>query len=225
MIYSYCKRCKLETPGEVCSSCGRRFTAANQRDVWSISSVPLSDGRIWRGALWALLGAAALLLAVVLALEAMFSGSQRALQVWESALPRLTLAMVPVGLAVVFLFLLLQGREVNVFVLDPKGAHLQTWHSPQKWKSWARLQSADPEKNIQQQDGSVMHLSQERHMLWKDVQDVQYKPRSAVIYLYHTPHCAPLALRLPAEEYELAAAYVGKYCKTPANASRRAAQR
>jgi len=45
------------------------------------------------------------------------------------------------------------------------------------------------------------------------VQSVKYKPGKAVILLYHTPYCAPMVLRLPAEEYELAAAYVGKYCK------------
>ena len=214
MIYSYCKRCKLETPGDICSGCGKRASASAQRDVWSIAAVPLSDGRIWRGALLTLLGVAALLLISVFGMEAMLSGQQRAAALWQQgSFPRLVFAMVPVGLAVVFLFLTVQGREVNVYVLDGKGAHQQTWHEPRKWKSWARLQSADPEKDIQQQDGSVMHLSQERHMLWKDVQAVQYKPGRAAIYLYHTPHCAPMALRLPAEEYELAAAYVSKYCK------------
>ena len=214
MIYSYCKRCKLESPGDICPGCGKRATAASQRDVWSIASVPLADGRIWRSALLVLAGVAALLLIAVFGMEAMLSGNQRAAQLWQQgSLPRMVIAMIPVGLAVVFLFLAVQGREVNVFVLDPQGAHLQTWHGPQKWKSWARLQSADPEKNIQQQDGSVMHLSQERHMNWKDVQSVQYKPGRAAIYVYHTPHCAPMVLKLPAEEYELAAAYVGKYCK------------
>ena len=42
---------------------------------------------------------------------------------------------------------------------------------------------------------------------------MKYKPGSAAIHLYHTPHLAPMVLKLPANEYELAAAYVGKYCK------------
>ncbi len=214
MIYSYCKRCGLESPGDVCQGCGKRAAAGSQRDMWSVISVPLTDGRIWRGALLALAGAALLLLATVFLLEFLVSGGEKAARLWhEGALARTVVAMIPVGLAVVFLFLALQGKEVNVFVLESNGAHLITWHDPQKWKSWARLQSADPEKNIQQQDGSIMHLSQERHLLWKDVQAVRYKPGKAAIALYHTPHCAPLVLKLPAEEYELAAAYVGKYCK------------
>lgn len=212
MIYSYCKRCGMESPGDVCSGCGKRAAAASQRDVWSIAALPVTDARIWRGALLTLLTVAALLLLVIFGMEAL-QGGGRAVLLWRGTLPRLILAVVPLGLAVVFLFLAVQGREVNVYFLDPKGAHQQTWHTPQKWKSWARLQSADPRKNILQQDGSVMHLSQERHLMWQDVQSVQYKPASASICIYHTPHCAPLVLRLPAEEYDLAAAYVGKYCK------------
>lgn len=213
MIYSYCKRCKVESPGDTCQSCGKRATVAAQRDIWSIASVPLADGRIWRGALAALLCVAALLLLIIFGLEAMLSGSSKTAMLWQSALPRIILALIPLGLLAVFLFLLAQGREVIVYVLDPTGAHLQTWHQPGRIHSWARLQSADPDRNVPQQDGTIMHLSQERHMLWQDVQSVKYKPGSAVIQIYHTPHCAPMVLRLPAEEYELAAAYVNKYCK------------
>ena len=213
MIYSYCKRCRMESPGDVCSGCGKRATAALQRDKWSIATIPLADSRAWRASCLALLGAAALLLAAVFGLEAVYGGPARVTLLWKSALIRVTLAFAVVGLAVVFLFLLIQGRETNVFTLDSQGAHQHTWHSPRKWKSWARLQSADPSKNVPQQDGSVVHLSQERHLLWKDVAQVQYRPGKAVIALYHTPHLAPLVLRLPPEEYELAKAYVGKYCK------------
>ena len=203
----------MESPGDTCRGCGKRAAASAQRDVWSIASVPLADGRAWRGVLYTLLGVVALLLILIFGLETMLSGNVKAAQLWGSALPQLIFAILPVGLLAAFLCLLAQGREVIVYVLDPQGAHLQTWHTPSRIKSWARLQSADPEKDVPQQDGSVMHLSQERHMIWGDVQSVRYKPGHAVIYLYHTPHCAPMVLRLPAEEYDLAAAYVGKYCK------------
>lgn len=213
MIYSYCKRCKMESPGDVCQGCGKRATAASQRDVWSVASVPLADGRAWRGAVWTLLTVAALLLILIFGLEYLVSGGLITAQLWQGALPKMIFALVPLGLLLTFLFLFLQGREVIVYVLDPQGAHLQTWHQPGKIKSWARLQSADPNKNVPQQDGTVMHLSQERHLMWQDVQSVKYRPGSAAIYIYHTPHCAPMILKLPAQEYELAAAYVGKYCK------------
>ena len=213
MIYSYCKRCKLESPGDTCRGCGKRAAAAAQRDVWSIAAVPLADGRAWRGVFYTLVCVIALLFLMIFGLEAMLSGSVKTTQLWEGPLPKLIFALLPLGLTAAFLCLLAQGREVVVYVLDPQGAHLQTWHTPSRLKSWARLQSADREKDVPQQDGSVMHLSQERHMLWGDVQSVKYKPGRAVIHLYHTPYCAPMVLRLPPDEYELAAAYVGKYCK------------
>ena len=213
MIYSYCKRCKLESPGDVCRSCGKRATANAQRDVWSIASVPLADGRTWKGVFYTLLAVAALLLAVVFGLESLTSDGGKVAQLWNGAVPRMIILILPMGMLVAFLFLLAQGREVIVYVLDPQGAHLQTWHQPSRIKSWARLQSADPRQNIPQQDGSVMHLSQERHMIWNDVQSVRYKPRNAAILIYHTPYLAPMVLKLPPDEYEMAAAYVGKYCK------------
>lgn len=213
MIYSYCKRCNMESPGDVCSGCGKKASVSAQMDQWSISSIPVMDGRIWRSVLFSLLGAAALLMAAVFGVEAVVNGGSAAALLFQGSLPRMILLLVPAGLLISFLFLSLQGQEVNVFKLDAQGAHLRTWHGPQKWKSWARLQSADPKKNVPQQDGSVVHLSQERHLMWRDVQAVQYKPGKAVIALYHTLHIAPLLLRLPPEEYELAKAYVGKYCK------------
>lgn len=213
MIYSYCKRCKLESPGDVCRSCGKRATANAQRDVWSIASVPLADGRAWKGIFYTLLAVALLLLVVVFGLESLASDGSKVAQLWNSALPRMIILIIPVGMLIAFLFLLAQGREVIVYVLDPQGAHLQTWHQPSRVKSWARLQSADASRNVPQQDGSVMHLSQERHLIWGDVQSVRYKPRNAAILIYHTPYLAPMVLKLPPEEYEMAAAYVGKYCK------------
>ena len=213
MIYSYCKRCKTESAGDVCAVCGKQATAAAQRDVWSVASVPLADSRTWKSILLTLLAVAVLLLAAVFGLESLFSDRNQVLRLWNSALPRMIFLTVPLGLLVSFLFLWAQGRETVVYVLDPQGAHLQTWYPPSRVRSWARLQSADPALDVPQRDGSLMHLSQERHILWNDVQSVRYQPRTASISLYHTPHLAPLVLKLPPEEYETAANYVGKYCK------------
>ncbi len=213
MIYSYCKRCKTESPGDMCRQCGKRASAAAQRDIWSISVNPLWDGRAWLGTLFVLLAVTALLFLLVFGMEYFGNDPDKVQALWHSAVPRLIAALVPLGMGVMFLFLLLQGREVNVYVLDKDGAHQQTWHEPSVIKSWARLQSADKEKNVPQQDGSVMHLSQERHIRWSDVASVKFVPRGAVIRLYHTPHCAPMILRLTSDEYDLAAAYVGKNCK------------
>ncbi len=213
MIYSYCKHCGVESCGDVCAQCGKRAPAPCQMDKWTVDSLPLADSRAWKTTLLSLLGAAALLLAAVFGLEAMFGGPARVTLLLNSSFIWVTLSFAAVGQAVAVLFLLIQGRETNVFTLDAQGAHQHTWHAPRKWKSWARLQSADPSKDIAQHDGTVMHLSQARHMLWQDVADVQYRPERSMILLYHTPRFAPMALKIPAGEYEEAERWVAKRCK------------
>ncbi len=213
MIYSYCNKCKAESPSDVCQTCGKRASANAQRDVWSAAFLPLSDGRTWKSILIVLVVVTGLLLAVLFGLEALLNGSTRTAQMWQGNLPALIFSILPLGLLLSFLLLFLQGKEILVYVLDPRGAHLQTWHEPSRKKSWARLQSSDPALNVPNPAGGLMHLSQERHMVWSDVQSVRYKPGSCTILLYHTPHLAPMVLRMPQQEYETAAAYVAKYCK------------
>ena len=213
MIKSYCKRCKIESLGDTCMQCGKRAPAAAQRDIWSISTNPLTDLRLWRGAVLVLLSVTALLLLIVFGLEFMMHGNAQATALWQGRVPRLIFVLIPLGIGVMLLMLLLQGPEINMFVLDKDCAHQLTWHKPSVIKSWARLQTADRKRDVRQQDGTVMRLSQERHMRWEDVVAVKDLPHRSVIRLYHTPHCAPMILRLPSEEYDLAAAFVGKNCK------------
>ena len=213
MIYSKCKRCKIESPGDTCMQCGKRAPLSAQKDVWSGSSTPLMETRIWISTFFALLCVAALLMIIVFGLEFIMNGNARMALLWQGRVPRLIAALVLLGMGVMFLFLFLQGREVNEYILDKDAAHQQTWHKPSLIRSWARLQSADRGRDVPQQDGTVMRLSQERHMRWEDVQAVKYLPHRSVIRLYHTPHCAPMILRLPSNEYDLAVAYVARYCK------------
>lgn len=213
MIYSYCKHCKAESPGDTCQTCGRRATANAQRNVWSAAFQPLTDGRVWKGVLLTLAVVAGLAFLVLIGVDALLLGPSGASRVMQGNLPALIFALLPIGLLAAFLFLYFQGKEILVYVLDPQGAHLQTWHEPSRLRSWARLQTADTSLDVPNQNGVMMHLSQERHMLWQDVQAVQYKPHQSLVLLYHTPHCAPMALRLPQAEYEGAANYVARYCK------------
>ena len=78
MIYSYCKRCNLESPGDTCTGCGKRAAVSAQMDQWSIAINPLMDGRVWRAALIALCSAALLLMAVVFGMEAAVNGGEAA---------------------------------------------------------------------------------------------------------------------------------------------------
>ena len=213
MIYSYCKHCKTESPGDVCRICGKRAAAGAQRNMWNIPFLPLTDSRTWKSILLALLLVCALCFLLLIGLDALLLGPSGASRVLQGNLPALIFSILPLGLLISFLFLYLQGKELHVYVADPRGAHLQTWHEPMRKKSWARLQTASPVHDQMNPSGDMMRMAQERHMLWQDVQSVQYKPRQAQILLYHTPHCAPMVLRVLPEEFEMTAAYVSKYCK------------
>ena len=213
MIKSYCSRCKQESTGENCQICGKHAAANAQQDVWSIDVVPLSDGRIWRGILLTLLGVAVLLFVLIFGLEAVFAGNAGMASLGEGRIPQMILLLVPVGLLLSFAALSLQGRETHVYVLDKNGAHLQTWHAPGRLKSWARLQSYDSQRNFPMEDGGALHLAQEWHLLWKDVEKIDPQPAKACILLYQNSRLAPMVLRLPPDEFELAIYWVQRHCK------------
>ncbi len=213
MIQLYCKKCKQKHEGQVCPLCGNRSSDASATDMWSVRRTPVADGGTWLRVLIVLIVVTLLVFALVFGMEAVSSSSDKVQALMNSSLLSTVLTVPLIGFAVALLDLILQGGEVSVFVLDGSGAHLATWHKPSFVKSLARLQAADPAADIPQPDGSIMHLSQERHMLWADVHSVRYRPHRGQILLYHTPHCAPMILCLPAEEYEGAAAYVQRKTK------------
>lgn len=216
MIQLYCKKCKQKHDGQICPLCGNRSSDASATDMWSVRRVPISDGGAWARVLIALGVVTALVFALVFGVEAVVSSGDKMQALMNSDLLSKLLTVPLILLALFLLLLALQGSEVIVYVLDGSGAHLATWHKPSALKSLARLQSPDPAADIPQPDGKVMHLSQERHMLWADVHSVRYHAGRGQILLYHTPHCAPMILCLPAEEYEAAAAYVQRKTKNTA---------
>lgn len=214
MIELYCKKCKRKHEGQFCPLCGGRSSDASATDMWSVKRVPVADGGVWRGVFVVLLAVTALVFALVFGVEALSSSGDKVQALLKSDLLSAVLTVPIVGFALALADLFLQGGEVSVYVLDGGGAHLATWHKPSLVKSLARLQSPDPAADIPQPDGSVMRLSQERHTLWNDVHSVRYLPKRGQILIYHTPHCAPMTLCLPADEYDAAAAYVQKKCKS-----------
>ena len=213
MIVSYCKKCKMETAGVVCSQCGKKQPAANVRDVWRAVRVPVADASAWRSALWVLLLTAALLFLLLFGAERLMSSSVKFDSVLGSQLTTYVLLVPVAGLALLFLALSLQGREEIRYSLDTTGAHLQVWHRASRVRSLARLQAPRLSDAVLGQDGMKYTLADERHMLWQDVNEIKYSQGAGLIRLYHTPHLAPFQLRIPAEEYDTAEAIIKKYTK------------
>ena len=107
----------------------------------------------------------------------------------------------------------LQGREEIRYILDMEGAHMQTWYRASRIHAWARLQRADMSSAHQSRDGSKYLKAEERHLLWRDINEIGYSPSTGTIRLYRTPHLAPFVLRIPPEEYEMAEALIKKHTK------------
>lgn len=213
MIYCYCRKCKQENPGTVCPLCGNPVAPGSQRDIWNFSLLPVSDGRIWSGILKTLLGVAAFAFAVAMGMEYVYGGANGMNALLDSSFPALTVLVLPLGLAVSFFFLLAQGKEDHVYVLDPKAAHVQVWHEKTWIKCLARLQTAVGGQDQQREDGTLMHVSQERHFMWQDLNAVRYCPEKGQILLYYSAHCGPFVLRVPQDEFETAANYVARHFK------------
>ena len=212
MIVSYCKKCRLDSEGTVCSSCGKRASASCVRDVWRIVRVPGADAGTWRSVARGILLAAVILTGGLVLLER-FQSSQ---QDFENHLGGIlsTSAMLTAGVfAIAAALLLLQGREEIRYTLDMTGAHLQTWHRASYLRSWARLQSARMDRAIPSRDGSRYVISEERHIRWKDIHEINYVPSTGSIKLYHCRQLAPFILRIPDEEYDTAEAIVKKHTR------------
>ncbi len=213
MIRYYCGKCKAGSETRACSKCGKNLPANTEYNEWSVYHVPVADGALWRFAFLTLLAAAVLLFAIVFGGEALLSGTDKAMALFDSRLAPVIVAIIPVGLLVLFIGLNIQGRETIYYKMNYVGVRLETWHPASRIKSWARLQDANMESAFVDPEGLKIVRGQVRHILWQDVQVVRYSPTRGAILLYHTAHCAPFTLRLPPEEYETASAMVQKYCK------------
>ena len=213
MIVSYCKKCKKESEGSVCRYCGKRASASCVRDVWRATRVPAADGAAWKSIIGVLLIVTVLILVVLFTFEKLVNSTPAFKALLTGQMLTLTLSIPFVGLLICFAALTLQGREEVRYSLDTVGVHTQVWHRASRLRSIARLQASRLNKAIAANDGTKYILADERHLIWSDINEIHYAPSAGLIKLYHTPHFAPLILRIPPEEYETAEEIVKKMAK------------
>ncbi len=213
MIVSYCKKCQKESTGAVCSYCQKKQPASSVRDVWRAVRVPVADAHAWRSIISALLLIAVLLFGVLFLFERLLTITPMMDAIALNQLITYIVLLPIVGVIMCFFILSLQGREEIRYALDTTGVHIQVWHRFTYTRCIFRLQ-APCKKNLQlSQDGTKFILSDERHMMWQDINEIKYIPSTGIIRLYHTPHLAPVILRVPEEEYDTAEKIIKKYSK------------
>ena len=208
MIGYYCAKCDKLNQGRQCDLCGKPLSAATYRQMWAILRVPASDTLTWK----VVMAYLCITVLLILVLTLLFCLIGAATEQFVGILPYV-LGILPVGALLVLVDLLLQGRESVWYTLESTGVSIRHWHKPSRIRSWSRLQAYDEKEICPQPDGSLLVVSKEVTVSWKDICRVKFNPKAGRIELFHTPHIAPVVLCIPAGDYEYAENLVKKACK------------
>lgn len=213
MIISTCKKCGIQSNGQICAQCGKKATTSSVSDVWNIIRNPLKDPLLWINVM-IFTGIVTVLLFLFLFVPEKAFGSQTTFNNMMSG--GTLISVLAFSLAVpllVLVTLLMQRKEELRYTLDMEGAHCEVWHKATVIRSLARLQTPN-KKNVQlASDGTPFTLSQTRHIAWKHVKTTKTDADNQTIYLYHTVNFAPFVLHLTSEEFEMAKKLVEKHAK------------
>ena len=180
---AYCKRCNREVDaGEMCPFCGTRLGRNAAHAAWCAERTPVKDWMYWNSVMRLLLPGALVIVILVLLLEGIAGGPGAVEKMLSSAfLPVLGILTATV-LAVVFLILLLQGRELSDFVVDSRGIQETRWlPDPTPLKLILRLKA--PKMPPEDGEAQVVKLG-ERRIAWKDVTRVQLWPEKCMVLIY-----------------------------------------
>jgi len=179
---AYCKRCGKEVEaGEMCPFCGTRLGKNAAHAAWCVERTPVKDWMYWNSVMRLLLPGVLVIVALVLSAEAIAGGSEAVEKLLSSAfLPVLGILLAAV-LLIVFLVLLLQGKELSDFVVDSRGIHETRYlpdPSPLKLMLRGKVSGAS-----ETGEGRVLRLS-ERQIAWKDISRVQLWPEKCMVLIY-----------------------------------------
>ena len=187
-LTAYCKKCAREVePGETCLYCGSRLGKTSAHAAWCIERVPVKDWMCWNAVMRLLLPLGLVILLLVVLLEAISGGAAAVEALLASSFPAVLLILLGTVLALVFLALLLQGRELADFVVDNRGIHEKRYlTNPTPLRLLVRLKPPALAKQAEP-NGSVRVLKLgEKDLPWKNVSRVQLWPEKCMI-LYYAP--------------------------------------
>lgn len=212
MFVYYCKKCKRDSAAPVCEYCGTPIAASPQttRFKWRHIRTPLGDTPTVMGAVKALVTTVVCLLLLMFLGELIFSPDKRAAVTMftnSGILPTvLIFAFLAIGL--ICLVLALQGQEEMHFVLDNRGAHVQTWITPGKLKCLARFVPYETYNIAVDPEGNQRMLIGETHLLWTDVCRVEIRRHACRIDLYRPAGFRFMSLYPDRQELEAIENYI-----------------
>lgn len=187
-IVSYCKKCKAEVArGSTCEMCGGKLPKTAARVSWSCMHRPVTDWLAWNTPLRIAIPVILLVAAIIVVSEAVQSGPVGLQLLFKTWFFPLIGGLFFATLGAVFLYYLKRGNELNFFVLDHKGAHLQLYST----------KKADD-----------LRLISERHLLWGEIRRIQALPERNAVLLYAPKNILAMVLYCDAQAFADAAEYI-----------------
>ena len=185
-LTAYCKKCRREVaPGDLCPRCGTRLAKTAVHAAWVTEKRPVGDWMSWNAVFRWLFPAGLVILLLSLLLEALSGGLAAVEALFLGSFP-LTLGLILFSvLALVFLALLLQGKELTDYVIDSRGVHASRYlPSPTALKLLARLKSPRLLSQVDPESENPVLLLEERDLPWRAVSRVQLWPEKCYILFY-----------------------------------------
>ena len=211
MLVYYCKKCKANSASPICEHCGAQINPQGQRFIWRYVRTPLGDTPTLVGAFKLIALTVTCLVLFLFLGELIFSSDKRSALTMLSASGILPWALILLAfcVTVVLLVLALQGREELHFVLESRGAFVQTWIAPSRLKCLARFIPYERYGISRDAEGNERMLIGQTNLQWQDVCRYEVRRHAGRIDLYRPSGFRFMSIYPEREEMEA----VEDYCK------------
>lgn len=223
---NYCKKCKAETPAtETCPRCGAKLTRSGERISVTVLREPVRDWFSWNAMLRVVVPVVGAVLLFTVLAEALVEGGQGLQRVFMQGFFWTLLLTLGMLLFLIWLLLLVQGRETVRYILDSKGAHACVYlKEPGSVRMYARLMTPETVEALQADAPEPLagHLYiRSMEIAWAQVRRADFWPETHTVLLYHPRFWLTLSIRCGAADYAEIAAYVLKKIPKKKNAHRK----
>lgn len=209
-LTAFCKKCNREVePGDICPRCGTKLPKSAVHAAWVVERVPVRDWMCWNAVLRWLFPAGLAVLILALALEGLSGGPEAVERLFRSDFLLTLAGMIGLLLLLVFLALLLQGKELMDYVVDSRGVHVTRYlPRPTALRLILRFKSPRMMSQISPEEASPILRLEERSLPWREVSRVQLWPEKCYLLFYAPAWWLRIPVRCTPFSWEDALFYV-----------------
>ena len=209
-ITAYCKKCNREVePGDICPRCGTKLAKSAAHAAWVVERRPVTDWMCWNAVMRWLLPAGLAVLLLGLGLEAVSGGAEAVEKLLRSGFPVTVLLLFGGLLLIVFLALLLQGKELMDYVVDSRGVHVTRYlPEPTPVRLLARMKSPGLMSRVDPEAETPLLRLEEQDLPWRQVARVQLWPEKCYLLFYAPAWWLRIPVRCTPFSWEDALLYV-----------------